>query len=421
MTLHVAGRYALSNSLLEQAEEEIEDLYTRRVRTEVKAFLTSDSTLPYEGQPFEHVLVNLIKALNYSLMGNWDEALVEARRVDHLLTVLADQVDDTEQYHDDAFARYLSGILYEVTNDLNNAFIAYRNAYESYTASRKWSSTPTPNGLKQALLRVTQVLRLDQEHRSYQQAFSDITWRPRSELKDLAEVIVMSYNGRAPRTVDQFLDLPISVEALQLVLLVKTIPESENTSARRVAESMLYGLNGRVVRVGLPTLVPQKTQVRSSTVTLTGMGNNRSIETELVADVTAKAQKAMEDRYVATVMKAVARAAVKFALVEATCQGLDAATTHEHDEKKFDWAQVFAGLGCFAARTAAAASEEADTRSWRTLPDEIHLGRLWVPPGQYHIRIRSHPGVGQGSTPHPAKTVTLRKGETRLFIERVIQ
>ena len=38
MTLHLAGQYQLSNSLLEQAEEEIEDLYTRRVRTEVKAF-----------------------------------------------------------------------------------------------------------------------------------------------------------------------------------------------------------------------------------------------------------------------------------------------------------------------------------------------------------------------------------------------
>ena len=367
------------------------------------------------------MLVNLIKALNYSRMGNWDEALVEARRIDHRLNVLADQVDDDEKYHDDPFARYLSGILYEITDDLNNAFVAYRNAYEGYTASRDWFSTPTPNGLKQALLRVTQALRFDQEHQSYRQAFAHITWRPRSELKDLAEVIVISYNGRSPQTIDQFLDLPISLEALQLVLLAKTIPESENTSARRVTESVLYGLNGRVVRVGLPQLVPQKTHVRSSTVTLTGMGNSQSTETELVADVTGNAQKAMKDRYAKTAMKAVARAAVKFALAEATCQGLEAATKKEHDNKKVDWAQVFAGLGCVAAKTAAAVSEEADKRSWRTLPDEIHLSRMWIPPGQYHIRIRSHPGVGQGGKKQPDQTITLREGETRFFIERVIQ
>ena len=32
-------------------------------------------------------------------------------------------------------------------------------------------------------------------------------------------MIVISYNGRAPRKEDQFLDVPISLDALQLVLL----------------------------------------------------------------------------------------------------------------------------------------------------------------------------------------------------------
>ena len=37
----------------------------------------------------------------------------------------------------------------------------------------------------------------------------------------------------------------------------------------------------------------------------------------------------------------------------------------------------------------AVASEEADKRSWQTLPDEIHLARIWVPPGDY--RVQSQP------------------------------
>ena len=34
----------------------------------------------------------------------------------------------------------------------------------------------------------------------------------------------------------------------------------------------------------------------------------------------------------------------------------------------------------------AVASEEADKRSWRTLPDEIHLARAWVSPGEYRVQ-----------------------------------
>ena len=94
MTLHLAGQYQASNAVLEKAETEVDDLYTRRIGTEVAAFLLNDTQLPFEGEPFEQVLMNVIKALNYGLMGEWDEALVEARRIDHRLNVLADKVED---------------------------------------------------------------------------------------------------------------------------------------------------------------------------------------------------------------------------------------------------------------------------------------------------------------------------------------
>ena len=42
------------------------------------------------------------------------------------------------RYRNDGFARYVCGILYEAAGDLNNAFIAYRNAYEAYGAMRGW-------------------------------------------------------------------------------------------------------------------------------------------------------------------------------------------------------------------------------------------------------------------------------------------
>ena len=85
MTLQLTGRYQQSSAVLEQAEEEVDRLYTKSIRTETAAFLTNDNALPYEGDAYEHVMISVAKALNYAALGQIQEALVEARRIDHRL------------------------------------------------------------------------------------------------------------------------------------------------------------------------------------------------------------------------------------------------------------------------------------------------------------------------------------------------
>ncbi|TLY39708.1 MAG: hypothetical protein E6K59_11790, partial [Nitrospirae bacterium] len=69
MVQYVAGRYTDSVQSLSAAEALTEDLYTRRIRSEVEAFLTSDNALPYEGEEFEKVLLNVFMALDYVQLG----------------------------------------------------------------------------------------------------------------------------------------------------------------------------------------------------------------------------------------------------------------------------------------------------------------------------------------------------------------
>ncbi len=412
MTLHLAGDYKASNQHLEQAETRIEDLYTRRITTEVMAFLVNDTTLPFEGAPFEQVWVNVVKALNYALLEEWDEALVEVRRIDHRLNVLADR-READEYREDPFARYLSGILYESAGELNDAFIAYRKAYDAYQTAQPWLRTPVPQFLQVDLLRVTEALGLRQEHDLYRREFSETTWQPRAEIKDLAQVIVISYNGRAPRTEDQFLDLPIDVDALKLVLLTKGATAGANTDERRVVESVLYGLSGRVVRVALPKLVPQKTQVNHSLVSLSGPAGPIQTRTQLTANLTATAEKALDDRFASLALKAVARAASKFALAEGAAHGARRASRDNE-------ATLAAFLVGFLFKSLAVATEEADKRGWRTLPDEIHIARLWLPPGEYTLHVRPI-GVTDGTIePSSSRALTLRPGETRVILERVV-
>ncbi|HJT21677.1 MAG TPA: hypothetical protein VJ746_14460 [Nitrospira sp.] len=408
MTLQLAGDYQQSNLVLEQSEDEVDRLYTRKIRTETAAFLTNDNSLPYEGDPYEQVMINVLKALNYAMLGQWQDALVEARRIDHRLNVLSDRVKDKQAYREDGFARYLTGILYESTGDINNAFISYRQAYETYDSTRSWSRTGVPAQLQSDLLRTADGLHLTQEFAEYQRAFPHASWQPIQTEQQLAQVVVISYNGRAPHKEDQFLDLPVSLDALQLVLLNRGFAQATHRQ-NRAADTVLYGLNGRVVRVALPRLVAQKTQVAADPVALVPDGGTPiTARTELVQNVTALAEKALSERLPAMTVKAVARAALKYSMAEGAARGAEQASG-----KDGAWVGLLVSL---LAHGYAVASEEADKRSWRTLPDEIHLARLWVPPGAYHARGTSFSG-GNASGGRP---LSLAAGETVFLVQRVL-
>ena len=412
MTLQLAGDYQQSNAVLERADDEVDRLYTRRIRTETLAFLTNDTALPYEGDPYEQVLINVLKALNYVRLGQWQEALVEARRIDHRLNVLSDRTKEKNAYRDDGFARYLSGILYESTGDVNNAFIAYRNAYEIFEATSAWSHMAVPSQLRVDLLRTAEALHFTQDLATYQQAFPETKWETSQALQSLAQVVVISYNGRAPRKEDQFLDLPISLDALQLVLLNRGASQS-NQPSQRAADSVLYGLNGHVVRVAVPRLVRQKTQVPIDTVSLIPENGTRvTVNTELAQNVTALAEKALSERMAGITGKALARAATKFALAEGTTREAEKAAGKDAGP----WGGLLVGL---MTKGLAVASEEADKRSWQTLPDEIHLARVWVPAGRY--QVQSQPaGSYDPLRPEAMRTLSLKPGETTVLIQRVM-
>ena len=49
MTLHFAAQYEESNTYLEQADELVEDMYTKRLTDEASAVLISDTELPIQG------------------------------------------------------------------------------------------------------------------------------------------------------------------------------------------------------------------------------------------------------------------------------------------------------------------------------------------------------------------------------------
>lgn len=192
LTLHTAGRYEESNQALLKADKiaEIKD-YTS-LSTESATLLTSDNIRDYKGEDFEKVLINTYLALNFALMGDWENALVEARRVNHKLHLMV--TDGQRKYKQNAFARYLSGILYEAMGDPNAAYIDYK---------KTWELEPGYPSLGRDLWRTARLSGFRDEMEKWESEFS-LSLEERKEAmlgtsrSGKGEIIVIYQNGISP-------------------------------------------------------------------------------------------------------------------------------------------------------------------------------------------------------------------------------
>jgi hypothetical protein len=380
MTLHLSGDYEKSNSYLEEAERLADSLYTKSITNESGAMFTNDNLLPYEGEDFEKVMLNIIMALNYVYLGKWDDALVEARKVDHKLNLYNDKYEKKNVYKEDAFARYLSGILYESSGELNDAYISYNKAYTAYKDYRLNYGTPVPIFLGEDLLWLSKALGLYDEYNNYQREFSNIKLKDINELQSNGELIFICLSGRAPFKEDFFVDAPV--------------PD--------VSGNLYY------LRIAFPRFVAQPSHVEYARIYI--RNQNLEEKTYLMEDITAIAKKNLDDRIGRIQAKAIGRAVLKFT----TAQIAKEATAQKYGKD----------LGILVGslfNIASVATEEADKRSWRTLPDKIQMSRIVLPPGNYDIDVHY---IGTGGEIIDKKTfsdISIHSREKKILTHRVIK
>jgi len=414
MVLHVAGRYAESNEVLEKAHFLVEDMYTKRLRDEASSLLVNEARQPYEGAPYEHVMINVVKAFNYAAQQQWNEALVEAKRIDHHLNVLSDNVDGTDDYHEDPFARYVVGLLYDIAGDTNNAYVGYRIAEQVYEDGVAWTRVLLPDVLKSDLIRTARRLGLHDDAARYQKKYPEVAAQSVLEHDStLAQIVVVTYHGQGPKKEDLFIAVPVSLDALRLVALTKP-GLGRSTRRRRGGEALLYGIHGRIARIALPRFTRQKQSRALDTITIRNEMTTSTTQAQRMYDIHAVAEKTLADEYDSLVLRAVARTAMKMAAAEGLAIGARAAA----GKNNRDWVGPLVGG---IARVFALATEEADIRSWRMLPGEIQLVRVWVEPGEYSIVIQSTDQERSGGNRSLNTHLQMKKGETRFLFHQILQ
>ena len=116
LLLSMKGQYEESNKYFEKAYLFGED-FKVNYATEIASYFTNPMITVYRGEDHEHLLPLYYKAINYLKMSQYEDALVECKRLNIRLQQLSDKYKSPQKFQRDAFIHNLMGIIYQASGD----------------------------------------------------------------------------------------------------------------------------------------------------------------------------------------------------------------------------------------------------------------------------------------------------------------
>ncbi len=313
--LHLQGAYEESNVDFEMADRLTEELYTKSLSAGALSFLVNDGVIPYAGSDYESVYLNYYKALNYLALGELEEAGVEARQVDEKLRYFSDLYEGKTVFREDGFLRMLTGLIYQAQGDDNNAFIAYRLAWNSFQANREIYGVPIPDILWSLLVTTADRSSL---------------WQERNEFRNLAK--------------------ERGIELQQLETFAVVLVNNGRIPVKQERKALFPSGQGFPIKLALPEFVAYGGGVNYVTLN----SDDQQYRSVVVENLESIAFKSLNDEIARVLVKAIARAVTK----ETIARKLDKDSN--------------APIGMLL-RIVNMITENADLRSWNGLPREIQL------------------------------------------------
>lgn len=346
--------------LIQQAELSAKIELSRGVEN-VAAIMSNDNATRYDIPRYEQSMLHTYQALNYLAQQNLPGALVEVRRANVVQEnalasnaksiekdqqeMLAQGVNANElsrQYptmnnaigqikngFQNAYTFYLSAVLYEAANQKNDAYIDYKKALEIY---------PHNNYIQQAVWRLANVLSMRNDVALFKKTLPDtiISKTYSSAKKNQGQVIVITENGIVAAKQEIAINLPIFTRHNQMRFYSVALPSYPNY---------------------LTSYSPLNLQYQG-----------KSYQSEEIVRLQSLAAKQLKDQLPVMVTRQIARLITK-------------------EEVRQQLARKNGELGNIFASIYNLATEKADTRSWSTLPDSIHIMQLNLPVGEHTLML----------------------------------
>ncbi len=188
VALQQADNYKESAKYFGKADKiaDIQD-YTSLSR-EASSLILNAEMVQYKGDDFEKILISAVNAINYLMLGQLDDALVEVRRVNQKLYKF--KFDAKRDYEQSPYASYLAGLIWEADGKYDDSYIDYKKAYEL---------APNFTPLHADLIRAAIRARREEDVVKWKKAFPEV--QIGSEWQDAknGEIVLVYQQGWGPR------------------------------------------------------------------------------------------------------------------------------------------------------------------------------------------------------------------------------
>lgn len=356
--LRLGNAYEPSRDAWLQADEIVrvwEDEYRMnptKIIGEIGAFLVSDRVRRYDGQDYEKVFLSTKLMLDHIMLGNTDYARIEMKKTFERETLIKqfreqeyDKIHEEEQKQslslkpadllDNGYPidRLEGAEVNALKNGYQNAFAHYLSGYYFEMMGEPSLSAP---GYRNAL-----ELRPDSK---LIRAKTNPRGRQAKPRPGQADVLFVVESGVAPAWKSVMIPLPLPIDGT-LVFVPLSFP----------------------VVLSSGSYTPASLSV-----------GEQNLPVETIVNVDAMAKRQLKDQLPGIIGRTAIRGILKGGVQYA--------------------AQKKAGvLGGIAAGVATVATEQADERSWRTLPARLSIARAILPVGEQAIEFRTGRGVYRGT------------------------
>jgi hypothetical protein len=351
---HYAGHYRESSLDLLNAERLIEEAYTRSISESVASYIANDNTKTYPGEDYEDIYINVFNALNYYNRGNLEGAMVEIRKI----TISNGKLDLLSRKYENVRPDISDWVLAQLRNigitqhpdlpkgqpvNFSNSALARYLGFLFYLGEGKEDDARI-------------------EFEQLQEAYSANRNIYKTPLPASASGAMNVPPGKARLDVISFTGLsPIKVEGT----FNSIFPFFQNPYLR----SPVFKL---------PRFAGRNSEITRIEVVVNG---NDNFSLELLEDMGAVMRETYNARFSDLFFKTYIRTMLKYAAADAS-----AARTAERGSS------TAAMLSAIMARTAIDASEAADIRMSRYLPDKAYIGGVNLEPGTYTVTVNYFSG-----------------------------
>lgn len=381
MILQDMGQYAQSAHEFEQTDKIIKTYEERAVisagktASQAGTLFINEQFMPYEGKDFEKILFHTLDAMNYLMTGNLVDARVEVRRAYEQQEILSERHEKEmekakeevgiqgwqrsfEQADRQGYERIRSKAA-SVYSVYHNAFASYLSSFvyelngepdEAYIDLKKaLIASPGSKSIQMDLIRLAKILNYREEAEQWEARFG-----PGEKIKKQSiDVFFVFSSGLAPYK--QAVTFPIPI--------------------RR-----------GFVFASLPIYQFSPSWIAGGEIEFDG----KKVQSSVVFDTDAVASRNLMDEFPILFAKQIARSYLK------------AEATSRMAHNQGDWGAV---LGTLLSLV----TEQADLRTWSSLPKEIQVARTFVPVSTKEIFIKTLPTAS-------GTLLTVPPGTTHLIV-----